>query len=122
MLALFEMEGRRGARIVERLQSTPPVDVERSDAMDLHDGLLGSVAEHRASFGCESITSRRQLLQRLGVELFAMAKIPGALHDGDVLIHRMRMRRDHRARQFPDTHDEWLAGDFRIAVEDLHVA
>src|SRR5688572_9532352 len=126
-VALLELEHRCGAGIVERLilvapfSSGAPVDVKRSDAMNLDDGAIRDIAEHRAPLGNERVSASPYLLHRCTVEFLAHCEIEGSLHHSDVLIHRMFVGRNNRARKLADSHHERLAGNIRIAVDHLKV-
>src|SRR5688572_18544143 len=126
-VALLELEHRCGAGIVERLilvapfSSGAPVDVKRSDAMNLDDGAIRDIAEHRAPLGNERVPASPYLLHRCTVEFLAHCEIEGSLHHSDVLIHRMFVGRNNRARKLADSHHERLAGNIRIAVDHLEV-
>jgi serine beta-lactamase-like protein LACTB, mitochondrial len=119
-LTLSKGEGRRG--VVERLQPMPPMDLERADAVDLHDRAVRTVAEHRAPLRRERVVAGAQRRQRGAVPFVGDGEVPRALDHGDVLVDRMRVQRDLRPGKLVDPHHERLARLVGIAGEDLGVA
>src|SRR5580765_5968323 len=64
-------EYRLRIRIVQRMQTTVPVDPERPHTVHLHDGARRRIAEHGAAFGSERIAACFELLKRLGLVFLA---------------------------------------------------
>ena len=127
-IASFEFENGCGVRTVEGLELTPPaftrapVDVKRSDPVDLNDRGFGRVAEHDASLRYEGVAPRPHLTELCTIELIADGEIDGALHDRDVFVDRMAVRRDDAAGELAYTDDEWLSNLSGIAVKNFDVA
>src|SRR5687767_11349620 len=67
-LALPEAKDAGGSRLIERPHAVAPVDVERSDTVNLDDGSVGRGAEHCDSRGCERVGPGLELTQRRAVE------------------------------------------------------
>src|SRR3982750_1684670 len=72
-------------------------DVERTSAVDLHDGLvLGERVVRHASRPMHEARGR-QRFRRLAIERLTGANREAARHHGDELVLGMTMRRDHEA-------------------------
>src|SRR6185369_6765008 len=117
-----EPEYRLRIWIVQRMQTTVPVNPERPDTVDLHDGPCRRIAKHRTALGSERIAACFELLQRLGLVFLAEPEVPGALDDSDIFIDGMRVRRDDRSGQLAYAHDKRFTGDLRIPIENFDVA
>src|SRR6266496_1240208 len=85
-----ESEHRLRVCVVERMQTTMPMNPERPNAMHLHGGACRRIAEHPAAFRSERVAAWFEFLKCLSLELLAQRKVPGALNYGDMFIDGMR--------------------------------
>src|SRR5689334_11575282 len=121
-VAPLKAKRRAHRRLAKGLRAIVPVNVEWPDAMNLNDRPLRGVAEHPATLRSKGIASRLELSQCGRLVTFAETEIPGSLHDRNVLVDGVGMRRYDCSGQLANAHHERLPRDVGVTVEELDVS
>jgi hypothetical protein len=95
-------------RLPEDRESVEPVNVEWTDTVHLHHGFVVNDRKHRRARGQESVTTHLECLERSGVKALASSEADCPAQYGQVLIHRVSVRRNHCTGKLPYAHDERL--------------